>query len=1016
MKINKIYLKNINSFKGEHLIDFGLNPLSNAGLFAIVGPTGAGKSTLLDAITLALFNRIPRFDKKVSKDLVGAGGSILTRGERECSVEVEYTSKSGTYVSKWWISINKNNNLNDYGMEVIDKNTDLPITHKKTEVPDKNQQIIGLSYDQFVKSILLSQGEFSKFLKSGKDERGKLLEDITGMQIYRQLGQKAFQIFKEKGAVLTDKRQQKTRISDKLVSNDIEQKWTGEVAEKSEIIKQIGDKLELYRSKISLKNELKNLQEIINQKETEKGKIQADWQYFEENKAPILQNHESAEPFKDEISKYKNEAKILVELESRLGIEKQNLSENEKRLIQNFQSIETLTKTPVNAENALQILQDFRAKVSDLSSQQREQENSLIPTKNQIDELLKSSKELNDIKLNDLSAETLNLITEKAKNLKNQQENWLKIIDTEDDKSLEFQKDTFEKERNHYNQLKIFIKEYGDVQKELKDAKEEEEKQHKFIDENTPILEKIQSELKGIEALLEKLELEKSRLGQSFNFDKERNNLLKKNEPCPLCGSLEHPFLSHYANNYVEIDQQIIAEKSNQKEQVKQLNSIISSIGTAKQSAEKEAKRNSIFIVKRDEIVAKINAIKLELALEKVGNSTWVDEQIMLKDSQINAVGLYEKSTYEVKNFRILYKLIEEFIKAQNKNNQLKNELKALYLGSNINIDCDKLQGMLSETNTKIISERLTIEKLTQDVSVKSNLLSPIKERLMGQIQSGGFVDFEDLEKHLLNPDQVKAIRDERERITTQINTLSKLVEENKNSYQFKAKQDNQAVSINELETGVLDLQNQKQNSEKELSEVKIQLGFQQSYKNEIKSLNDEIGILEKSNLKWELLDRYIGDAEGKKFSTFAQGLTLSRLIALSNKRLKELSDRYLLDKPNEKEDDELMVVDQYMGNERRSVKTLSGGETFLISLSLALALSDLASRNVRLESLFIDEGFGTLDPETLEIALCTLEKLQQEGQKNIGIISHVESIKERISTQIRMQKDSRGFSKIEIY
>ena len=136
MKINKIYLKNINSFKGEHSIDFTASPLSTAGLFAIVGPTGAGKSTLLDAITLALFNRVPRFDKKISKDLVGSGGSILTRGEKECVVEVEYVCKSGVYVSKWWINVNRNNNLNDYGMEIIDKAKDQIITNKKKDVID----------------------------------------------------------------------------------------------------------------------------------------------------------------------------------------------------------------------------------------------------------------------------------------------------------------------------------------------------------------------------------------------------------------------------------------------------------------------------------------------------------------------------------------------------------------------------------------------------------------------------------------------------------------------------------------------------------------------------------------------------------------------------------------------------------------------------------------------------------------------------------------------------------------
>jgi DNA repair protein SbcC/Rad50 len=290
-----------------------------------------------------------------------------------------------------------------------------------------------------------------------------------------------------------------------------------------------------------------------------------------------------------------------------------------------------------------------------------------------------------------------------------------------------------------------------------------------------------------------------------------------------------------------------------------------------------------------------------------------------------------------------------------------------------------------------------------------------IEDRLTAQIQSGGFKDFMDLKSHLLSPENAKALRDEREQLRTQIVSLTQIVEERKKELNLKAKQDNDSITLEDLSTGVSELQVNRTTVSKELEDTRLQLRLQEENKKEITKISTELEILEKSNLKWELLDRYIGDAEGKKFSTFAQGLTLSRLIALSNKRLSELSDRYLLDKPNEKEDDELMVLDQYMGNERRSVKTLSGGETFMISLSLALALSDLASRNVKLESLFIDEGFGTLDPETLETALCTLEKLQQEGQKNIGIISHVESIKERISTQVRLQKDSRGFSRIEV-
>ena len=213
-----------------------------------------------------------------------------------------------------------------------------------------------------------------------------------------------------------------------------------------------------------------------------------------------------------------------------------------------------------------------------------------------------------------------------------------------------------------------------------------------------------------------------------------------------------------------------------------------------------------------------------------------------------------------------------------------------------------------------------------------------------------------------------------------------------------------------------IDTNTKQELTRKEQIEISVNLATQTQAKAAVEQLQSKLQILEKDNLKWVLLKNYIGDADGKKFATFAQGLTLSRLMALANRRLTDLSDRYLLDKPGEHEEDELMIVDLYMGNERRSVKTLSGGETFMISLSLALALSDLASKNIRLESLFIDEGFGTLDPETLDLALNTLEKLQQDAQKNIGIISHVESIKERITTQIRLERNNRGFSRIVIH
>ena len=161
----------------------------------------------------------------------------------------------------------------------------------------------------------------------------------------------------------------------------------------------------------------------------------------------------------------------------------------------------------------------------------------------------------------------------------------------------------------------------------------------------------------------------------------------------------------------------------------------------------------------------------------------------------------------------------------------------------------------------------------------------------------------------------------------------------------------------------------------------------------------------------WQQLHTLIGSADGKKYRTFAQGLTFEVMINHANSQLQKMSDRYLLIH-DENSPLELNVIDNYQGGDIRSTKNLSGGEGFIISLALALGLSQMASHNIRVDSLFLDEGFGTLDEESLDIALDTLTNLQQEG-KLIGVISHVQALKDRILTQIKVEKLSGGFSQI---
>jgi exonuclease SbcC len=163
---------------------------------------------------------------------------------------------------------------------------------------------------------------------------------------------------------------------------------------------------------------------------------------------------------------------------------------------------------------------------------------------------------------------------------------------------------------------------------------------------------------------------------------------------------------------------------------------------------------------------------------------------------------------------------------------------------------------------------------------------------------------------------------------------------------------------------------------------------------------------------RWDMLHDLIGSADGKKFRNFAQGITFEIMIAHANRQLMRMTDRYLLlhDPAGPLE---LSVIDQWQAGEVRSTRNLSGGESFIVSLALALGLSQMSSRNVRVDSLFLDEGFGTLDEDVLETALKTLSSLQQSG-KLIGIISHVPALRDRIATHIRVTPLTGGRSAIE--
>jgi exonuclease SbcC len=267
------------------------------------------------------------------------------------------------------------------------------------------------------------------------------------------------------------------------------------------------------------------------------------------------------------------------------------------------------------------------------------------------------------------------------------------------------------------------------------------------------------------------------------------------------------------------------------------------------------------------------------------------------------------------------------------------------------------------------------------------------------------FDNTEDFQAALLDETEQQRLIQLKDSIKTQLSKCTAL--------QHKAEQDlakiKQQAFTEKTGEQLLQLENEITTTigalNKRSGEIEQRLRSDKEQREKHQKLIHQIKQQQESYDDWCYLSSLVGSADGKKFRVFAQGLTLDYLIHLANIQLRQLHARYQLSR-NTDEVLDLVVVDTWQGDATRDTQTLSGGESFLVSLALALALSDLVSHKTRIDSLFLDEGFGTLDRETLDIALDALDNLNASG-KMIGVISHIEALKERIPVQIEVKKMS---------
>lgn len=520
---------------------------------------------------------------------------------------------------------------------------------------------------------------------------------------------------------------------------------------------------------------------------------------------------------------------------------------------------------------------------------------------------------------------------------------------------------------------------------------------------------KIKTERAELEKLTQTLEAQREvtrHAERVAGYDEQRHDL-KPGVECPLCGATEHPFVASAVNAGSQLQQarKLLTSLEKQHEQAqralalleRELVKIETELNAEKKRAEETKKALADFVVPDVSALevdeqAKQRAVKSCLGAVQQGQAP-VAQQL----------GNFALPLESERELDALEKRAAAFAKKQQEATQQRSEKQ-------------KLEGDLQLAKADEAAKTKRLEELANEGKGLAEKAKALKAQLSDLL--GGQTLAEDRQQHEARVSAAEKMQREAEARFTKLQTDLAATRAKQEQLEARRKPFAEqpvlsADALAELETKARALHDAFATKRTELGSLEQQIKNDDDARKRREASGAELQAAEAEALRWGRLRELIGSSDGAKFSRFAQSLTLRQLIVLANEHLKVLAERYrLIAAPGD--DLDLRIVDLYQANADRPMESLSGGESFLASLALALGLSELASRHHPIDSLFIDEGFGTLDSETLEIALSALENLRSRG-KTIGLISHVDLLKERLSTQVRVIRGSGGTSRIEV-
>lgn len=999
------------------------------GIFLISGETGAGKTTIFDAICFALYGEVSGDHRK--SDMMRsdfAGEDMETKvvfsfehNQRDYKIE-----RNPSYMRK----SKRGNGLTKQNADAVLYCDDEILCTGTKVVTEKMEEILGINRSQYKQISMIAQGEFLKLLYAPSRERGEIYRKIFGTEYLYDFQNR----IKERYRSCVKDHQRVTEDifllegQAEIAETEPEYDRYKECLKKEQQVSEFIDVLEQYDSRKSTElKQLKEQEDLLKRVHHEKS-LELD-RAKEKNK-----KFDQLECSQREVLDLEENKDIMDDLEQHLELA--------DRILRQLVPLEE------KIQERRELMEKTRDRILDISTKQKDAQKIAIQKKHQYEQIQKRDPEIQELALKLEQLERQSGDYEELEFWKKQTEEAQK-----QKKEFEQEKQKVEQKEQKYREdledKKTFLTKYQDIDEtvERKNAEglavQEEYQKWKKLVEKLQLWEKEHLKHREVLKVFQKIKMEREQktnelLDAQDQYDCNQAGLLAKDlregEACPVCGSRVHPKKAQLTDSKItqnllkKIKQQkeekdrkyeeVLSETTRQRERAENLKKDIETESGLKETAFEEIGiRYRTSYEKLQQLKKEYDQLKeqkeevkqVRQGKEQIENRL---QEILHKTADLNETihrqdGIYQKAYAQFSQIQksLAYDSLKTARKEQKRLQRKKEQ-------------CERLREQCNEEAQKAQRECTDLESRLTEVG--ETLKEHEKQNvLLEQEYENARTHFsiEDLKTERMEAQEIekqrKIINDYRMKLEISKNTQKNLQEELK---------DQTRPNAAELEENVIRLEEERKILEEKRENIsRCQTLNKNSLTQLKKKVKENQEIERRYSILKELSDTANGELTGKAkitFESFVQSVYLDYVLAAANQRMVVMSDeRYLLKRKEETGNKrfqtglDIEVLDQWTGK-NRDVQSLSGGESFKAALSLALGLSDVIQSQkggIHIDTIFIDEGFGTLDHESLAKAMEIIHRLSADGEKLVGIISHVEELKGQIDQKIEVYRDKEG-------